>query len=299
MKTQAFPLLFFVLAFFPLFTPLFAQGISLQISPIIYETSASPGEVKVISDFEFFNPFDTPQTVQVDVQDIIIFDETGGLQIVKDSHSRYSLSKWVEIKPKTFILGPKEHRTVELRIRVPDDAEPGGHYGAVYGEVKPPSATKKDITGVSVKAGVVSPILFIVRGPVSYSGEIIEFKKVSFVNLGPVKFLLRFKNTGTVHYKPHGIIEIFDWFGKKIDVVTVPEKRVFPQTIRQLPAIWNRKLLFGKYKAVATIWFGAEDERRDRAEIYFWAFPYKPFFVLLGVIFLLWLVRRIKRRLRY
>ena len=291
--------LFFAL-YFLFFPPsfLFAQGISLQISPILYETNASPGEVKTISDFEFFNPFDTPQKVKVKIQDIVISDETGGLQMIKESHSRYSLSRWVEVEPSSFTLGPKEHRTVDLKIKVPDNAEPGGHYGAIFGEVEPP-ATKKDITGVSVRAGVVAPILLIVRGPVSYSGEILEFKKIPFVNLGPVKFLIRFKNTGTVHYKPHGIIEIFDWFGRKVDVVTVRERRAFPQTIRQLPAVWNRKLLVGKYKAVATIWFGAEDERQDKAEIYFWAFPYKPLLVLMGVGLLLWVVGKIKKRLKY
>ena len=72
--------LFFAI-YFLFFPPsfLFAQGISLQISPILYETNASPGELKTISDFEFFNPFDTPQKVKVKIQDIVISDESDNL----------------------------------------------------------------------------------------------------------------------------------------------------------------------------------------------------------------------------
>ncbi|MBA7492180.1 hypothetical protein ES702_02729 [subsurface metagenome] len=278
--------------------PVSAQGLSLQISPVLYEVFLKPGEVKVISDFEFFNPLENSQEVNVALRDIVISDETGGLQMVLDSHSRYSLSKWLEVEPKKFNLGPREHKAVDLTIRLPDNAEPGGHYGALFGEVEPPPLGE-EVSGVAFKAGVAGPILLTVAGPVSYSGEIIEFKKVPFVNLGPVNFLIRFKNTGTVHYKPHGIIEIFDWFGNKTDVVTVPEKRAFPETIRQLPATWNRRLLFGKYRAVATIYFGAEDERQDKAEISFWAFPYKLLFVLLSVGLLLWMVKKIKKKLKY
>lgn len=278
--------------------PVFSQGLSLQISPVLYEVFLKPGEVRVISDFEFFNPFENTQEVKVALKDIVISDETGGLQMIPDSHSRYSLSKWLDVEPREFTLGPREHKTVDLTIRVPDNAEPGGHYGALFGQVEPPTF-EEGPTGVAVKAGVASPILLTVAGPVSYAGEIIEFKKVPFVNLGPVNFLIRFKNMGTVHYKPHGIVEIFDWFGNKTDVVTVPERRAFPETIRQLTATWNRRLLFGKYKAVATIYFGAEDERQDKAEIFFWAFPYKPLLVLMGVGLLLWAVGKIKKRLRY
>jgi len=299
MKCKFFLILLSSIIYYLLSTlPVFAQGLSLQISPVIYEVFLKPGEVKVISDFEFFNPFENPQEIKADLRDIVISDETGGLQMIADSHSRYSLSKWLEVKPVGFTLGPREHRAVDLTIRVPDNAEPGGHYGALFGEVEPPPLGEETM-GVAVKAGVAAPILLTVAGPVSYGGEIIEFKQVPFVNLGTVNFLLRFKNTGTVHYKPHGIIEIFDWFGNKTDVVTVPERRAFPETIRQLPATWNRRLLFGKYKAVATIYFGAEDERQDKAEISFWAFPYKPLIVLVSVGFLLWVVGRVKKKLKY
>lgn len=284
--------------FLPFLSPSFVSAdAGIHLSPVIYEAFFQPGEARTISDFEFLNPLDNTQEMTIILKDIQVSDETGGVQLVDDSHGRYSLSKWMTIEPAEFTLGPQEHQAVNLTIRIPDNAEPGGHYGALFGE----TGTSGEIegSGATVKAGVAAPILITVAGPISYTGEIIEFREVPFVNLGPVDFLIRFKNTGTVHYKPHGVIEIFNWFGNKVDVVTVSEQRAFPETIRQLVATWNRRLLFGQYRAVATIYFGAEDERQDTAEVSFWAFPYKPLAVLIGVSLVLWVLKRIKKKLEF
>jgi hypothetical protein len=272
------------------------ESLALQISPALYELTLDPGETRTVSDFEFFNPSEITQEADVLLYDFVVSDELGGIEVVEESHTRYSLSHWLKVSPEEMKLGSRDHQKVDLTISVPDVAEPGGHYGALFGKIKPPSIGG-DITRVGISAGVAGPILLTVTGPVSYAGGIIEFREIPFVNLGPVSFLIRFKNEGTVHYKPHGTIEIFDWFGNKADVVTVPEKRAFPETIRQLPAVWNRRLLIGKYKARATIYFGAEDERKDTAEIEFWAFPYKPVLVMLAVLILLLVIGKVKKKI--
>lgn len=278
--------------------PFVSADAGIHLSPVIYEVFLNPGEAKTIPDFEFLNPIDDPQEINISLKDIRIRDETGGVQLLDESHGRYSLSRWMTVEPVEFTLGSQEHKPVSLTIKVPDNAEPGGHYGALFGETGGPSSDVKE-TGMAATAGVAAPILLTVAGPVSYTGEIIEFREIPFVNLGPVDFLIRFKNTGTVHYKPHGIIEVFNWFGNKVDVVSVSEQRAFPETIRQLPATWNRRLLFGQYRAVATIYFGAEDERQDTAEISFWAFPYKPLAVLIGVSLVLWVLKKVKKKLEF
>jgi hypothetical protein len=300
MRRKSF--LFFLLSLFIIYCslliiPAFSQeSLALQISPALYELTLDPGETRSISDFEFFNPSEVTQETDILLYDFVVSDEVGGIEIVEESHTRYSLSRWLGVSPEEMKLGPRDHQKVDLTISVPDFAEPGGHYGVLFGKIKPPSMGG-DITRVGISAGVAGPILLTVTGPISYAGEIIEFRKIPFVNLGPVNFLIRFKNEGTVHYQPHGTIEIFDWFGNKADVVTVPEKRAFPETIRQLPAVWNRRLLVGKYKARATIYFGAEDENKDVSEIEFWAFPYKPVLVMLAVLILLLVVGKIKKKI--
>lgn len=289
--------IFFVL-FFVSRPPFVSADAGIHLSPVMYEAFLKPGEARTIPDFEFLNPIDDIQEINISLKDMRISDETGGVQLLDESHGRYSLSEWMTIEPAKFTLGPQEHKPVNLTIKVPDNAEPGGHYGALFGETGV-SGGEEEEAGVAVKAGVAAPILLTVAGPISYTGEIIEFREVPFVNLGPVDFLIRFKNTGTVHYKPHGVIEIFNWFGNKVDVVSVSEQRAFPETIRQLPATWNRRLLFGQYRAVATIYFGAEDERQDTAEISFWAFPYKPLAVLIGVFLVLSVLKKIKKKLDF
>jgi len=50
----------------------------------------------------------------------------------------------------------------------------------------------------------------------------------------------------------------------------------------------------GKYRAVAKISFGLEDEREDTAEIEFWAFPYKGVLGAFGVVVALIILARLR-----
>jgi hypothetical protein len=270
------------------------DSVALQISPALTEINVDPGESASLENFEIFNPSNSVEEVRLVPQDIVIVDETGTISLAEERDDRYSLAAWLKVKPETVTLRPRDHQTLEVVLAVPADAEPGGHYGALFALSKGTKPLTIPDTRLGVQAGVAAPILLRVNGPVSTTGEIVEFRQVPFLNLGPVDFLIRFKNTGTIHYQPHGFIEIFDFFGNKAATVAVDERRAFPETVRQLTARWNRLLLVGRYRAVATIFYGLEGERQDTAAIEFWAFPYKGAAAVFGILVTLVLLSRLR-----
>jgi hypothetical protein len=270
-------------------------SVALQISPSITEANLDPGETASFDNFEIFNPSDSTEEVNLVIKDIEIKDERGTIALTDEANLRYSLSQWATVEPNKIELEPREHLGLEIVLAVPENAEPGGHYGAVFAISRGRGEIEAGDVGLGISAGVASPILLTVSGAVSTTGEIVELRKVPFINLGPVDFLIRFRNTGTVHYRPHGVIDIYDLFGNKAATVPVDEQRAFPETVRQLDARWNRILLMGKYRAVAKIFFGLEDERQDTAEVEFWAFPYKGLLGIVGVVIALILLSQLRR----
>lgn len=268
---------------------------AIQISPAVTEINLDPGETALLENFVINNPSTLTEDIDVVPRDVIMIDERGSLSLTEDRDDRYSLTEWISIKPEKVSLGSREHEDLEIQLAIPENAEPGGHYGAVFALTETRRTATIEGTGLGINAGVATPILLTVNGPVSTTGEIVEFKKVPFVNLGPVDFLVRFRNTGTVHYRPHGFIEIFDIFGNKTTTVPIDERLAFPETIRRLEARWNRLLLIGHYRAVATIFFGLEDERQETAEIEFWAFPYKGVLAIIGILVFLVFISRGQR----
>jgi len=165
---------------------------------------------------------------------------------------------------------------------------------------------------VGTSGGVGMYLLGKLPGEVSYDGELLEFMPVSdairlpflkdpitidFVDLGPINFVVRFRNKGTVHYLPYGYVDVYDWFGGKVDQVAIKPQRVFPEKIFRLKTEWPRILLIGKYRVVASLFYGrAGAEKEATAEITFWAFPLMEVIILIAVILLLFTVARLKKR---
>lgn len=298
-----------LLSAFP--TPIFAQS-ALQLSPTMLDFDLTVGK-QTLEKIEIFNPsLNSPQSVSLSVLDLVVEDETGAYRFEEDAHSRYSLSKWVTVEPKKFVLQPQENQKAVVTIDLPANAEAGGHYGMLLAmaDVPEPKAGGEVIVGTSGGVGVI--LLGKLPGEISYDGQLEEFVPITdtlqlplakapipiaFVDLGPVNFVLRFRNLGTVHYSPYGYVDVYDWFGGKVDQVAIKPQRVFPGKIFRVKTEWPRILLIGKYRAVATLFYGkAGAEKQISSEITFWAFPLLEMIILLAVILVLFVVARLKKR---
>ncbi len=286
---------------------------ALQLSPTSLEFEMSPG-AQSVGKVELFNPsLTTLQEGTVVVLDLTVRDdEEGTYAFITDPHSRYSISQWISVTPAEFSLQPQEAQKVEISLNVPREAEAGGHYGLILAMPEGFDAEGEGIR-FATTGGLGMVLLGTLPGEISYEGTLLEFLPVQdsirlpitgqmvslpFVDLGPVEYVVRFSNQGTVHYSPYGYVEIYDWFGGKVDQIEIAPQRVFPDKVRRIKTVWKRLFLIGKYRAVAHLYYGqAGYEKEAVAEIYFWAFPLRAALIIVLFILLIWAVWALKKKL--
>jgi hypothetical protein len=315
-KSTVFGLTAFLLAAGPLFASTAAiaadsgsAGQGLEISPPVIELAADPGQT-VTANIRIRNVTqgvliakgkadDFGAGTSEDGQPKLLLDETGA--------TRYSLKFWVQGVPD-LLLASHELKMTTIKIVVPANAEPGGHFGVVRFTAVPPSL---EGTGVALSASIGALILLKVSGAITEKVSLAEFstsqtitqkgkqpevRKTSFFEHGPVDFLVRVRNEGTVHEKVKGTIDVKDTFGKKIGSVAVNDKggNVLPDSVRRFEQSLSNKQLFGHYTAALVLNYSSG--KTLTGKIGFWVIPWK--LVLLGLIGLIVLFFVLKMALR-
>lgn len=233
------------------------------------------------------SPNDFPINVHIGIEDFVPSSLPGDIDFVPKSEGVISLVDWIEINQEPFDLEPRGAREVLLKITVPENASPGGHYAAVFFTPSPKGEEEKSGGLAStIRAGAL--VYVTVSGETIQTGKIVSFESPGFICKGPVKFTALFKNTGTSHYEPRGTIKIDGLFKKDLVTFDVPGQVVLPQGTRLIDAIWNTKYLFGKYTATISLTDG--EGEIHTAVVSFWAFPWKETALLVGGVAILMLL---------
>jgi len=265
---------------------------SITISPLIFELSANPGDI-VKNNLKVSNSGNTNLTINMEVEDFTAVGEGGSVIVQERDNDTYSLSKWVTIEPESFDLRPGEQRLVEFSITVPFNGEPGGHYGSILVNAAPPEV----VSGPALAQKAGSLVLLSVAGEVQENVIVKEFSAPAFLEKGPVDFLLRFENRGSVHIRPRGFVTITNMFGKKEADIPFPQKNVLPNSIRKIDASWEPVFAIGRYTATLVANYGT-DNLPLAASVRFWVFPWKMgLLILVVVIIILMIFIKSRRRL--
>lgn len=181
------------------------------------------------------------------------------------------LAPWIEYDPEPFEVKAGASFSMPYTIRIPRDAQPGGHFGIIELLVGHPGVDK---TGVGVTGGLGSLIFLKVEGDVVEDLTLEQFSSdaYSYRHL-PVFFTARMKNGGNTHLRPVGNIFIKDMFGREIAVLTINPtfQTILPNSTRRFETHWvknrprnddsalqkeMRNFAFGKYEATAFINYG-------------------------------------------
>lgn len=285
----------------------FAHSVlALTISPAKFLFSADPGQtledsIKIRNDSDralTFYPEFQLFTVQGNGEPVFLDDKSG-------------LASWIETIPSELTIEPGQSKRASVLIKVPEDAEPGGHYAVIFWSSKPP--VEKGGTSVGIVMRVGALVLLRVSGNVIEKGELISFEASQKVfNFLPVNFSYAIKNEGTIHIGPTGQVIIKNIFGKTAASLRVNpgEFNVLPGKIRTLETgSWLPKaglpegeetgffadlkrewkgFAFGYYRANLNLEYGQEPLKTIKSSFGFWVIPWR--ILLIGTLILALLI---------
>lgn len=243
----------------------YAQGETPQliVSPNIENIKLSPGQ-KSILNISLRTTANT--TVSLNVNSNNFSPAKDGSDIPNyfssktGEDSSYYPASWFSY-PKTILVPANKSVIVPIRVIVPENADPGGHYGGVTFTY---SSHAEQNTPVLLNPSIAVPVLFDIAGNIHESLSLKSFS----VSTSTIYSLLStcfnvsnckdnvsstFYNNGNLHEAPQGVIEVYDMFGQKVLTQSFNEDRSFdlPGSTRiyNTPLSLNKisPLKFGSY----------------------------------------------------
>jgi hypothetical protein len=302
--------------------PQIADSVGINVSPPTSEIDGTPGGT-VTKKITLTSSYPFPQDFNVSVKNFAASGESGEAEIVDDSP--YAMSQWITVSPNKVTLAANASQDFNVTIKIPDNAPPGGHFGAVVftpgpsnnnGNVKvtpeissllllrlPGDATEKasiaSFHSQSIKPGKTTGQDDRLAGAAVNAAANAITKNQTFFQKGPVNFEFRVKNDGNIQLKPQGTISIYNMFGSKIATIPVSAQNTLPGSVRKFDGEWKHPSLFGFYKAKLDVNYGSNGQKLH-SETSFQGAPLMT--VLLGIVILIALVllvwlprRRIKK----
>lgn len=222
----------------------------IQISPLSYEFEIKSGATQA-GKFTIKNLDGVPMDYALETELFETISEEGAPSFkgVTRPTGVSTLADWIKFStPITGTLEAYSSLEINFTIEVPANAEPGGHYAAIFAKQIKKDAEGKTQLGVSSRVGLI--LLVSVPGQVTKGGEITSFTHPSFVWKGPIDFSMKFRNTGTVHYESIGTVNIDPIIGKS-RTVNLGTHTVIPKSTRLYSGTWNNNYPFGYYKLTA------------------------------------------------
>lgn len=264
-----------------LFTKLEAETVSprLSVSPPLFELKVKRGE-EFLKKIKILNQSGVPVPIEATVTNFGAEENSGTMTFFEEPAKRvgqeddisFNPRKWIQIQNPNFILDSRETEGVDLSIKVPENAEPGGHYAVILFEPKLPSYYFEPGTPLKAipKIGVL--ILFSVEVEglertgkpltiaefnipenfhlkklesfIGFFSEALAFEKENFtiVEKSKLPFTLSLKNEDIYHIKPEGKLAISKENGKLVGKIEIKEITILPGKTRKFPVEFEPNL---------------------------------------------------------
>lgn len=274
-----------------------SETTGIQISPVTFNFEIKPGATE-ISKVTVTNRNNESMNYVLETELFSESSEDGvpSFEAVKAVKGVSSLSDWIKFADGTSgTIVAKGSKEINFTIEVPKDADPGGHYGAIF--VKQIKTSENGQNEVTVAARVGALALVSVPGKVTKTAQIIDFKAPKIVWKGPVGFTMRVQNNGTVHYDSEGKAVLKSLFGTT-STVDLGTHTVIPKSIRAYAGEWAKKYPFGYYKVTGSATDG--DKNLVTKSTYLIAIPLIIVIpIIIFIILLIIIIKYIKRHFKY
>jgi hypothetical protein len=291
---------------------------ALTISPPVRELSGDRGGV-VSGIVKLYNETDRDVTVYPSTAAFKAKASENGEPDFADLekvNTDNDLASWIKVPQGPISIRSLDWQQIVFEIKIPQDAEPGGHYAAIFFSPQNPNEGGSDKVSVNYKTG--SLLLLTISGNIKEGGNLKEFSSdKTFYDHIPANFSLRVENTGNVHFKPGGVISIKNTFGGFVTDLKILQTEsggnVLPKSIRKYDIIWGEadkekipkgfwqsvkyewnNFYIGRYSAIAQVKFPAD--KNDSAQIAIWIIPWQLLIVIvIGLILVFLLFRQYNR----
>jgi preprotein translocase subunit SecG len=252
------------------------------------EEIMDPGELTV-KQISITNNSDKSETFYLNLMGFEAKGDKGQVRLIEPDASPSIFSSWVDFPDQGIEVGPGERKEVKYTINIPENAGPGGHYGAILVGNKP----AKDVEGapgdkgavISVSQQTASLILLHITGDVVENARVKEFftEKKIYSTPFEINFNTTIENLGNVHIKPIGIIKIKNMAGMEVEEIDFNKtnSNILPGTIREFERKWADKFGFGRYSAELVLSYGTdpasggEGKKSLTSYVHFWILPSK------------------------
>lgn len=211
--------------------------LALTVSPVKFEIFGDPGKI-LKGEISLMNEYKETKTFYSSVEN---FEATGETGTPTFTLAEEGLATWIEV-PSQITLKPEEKKTIPFTIKIPQNADPGGHFAAIFWGTSPPQVKEGGQVSIAAKVGIL--VLLRVTGEIEEGGGILEFStknKQKVFNSLLINFVYRFQNGGDDRIKPSGEITIKNIFGGTSAVLPAnkSEGNVLPQSIRKFEVEWS------------------------------------------------------------
>ncbi len=220
---------------------------SLTIAPTDQRYEVSPGDIfsgkiTVLNDGTVpvkFSTFSAPFSVQTRNYDQNFTD---------DKAARADAYKWIQLPQTKWDAAVRQTLNVPFTVRVPLDASPGGHYGAVIVESQPASSQEGSMV---LKKQLAMKLYLTVRGNVVTQGETESISLDWFQTRTPLTATVSLTNTGNTDYVAKQLMEVSNALGNHL-YRTEQEYNVMPNAPRDVSLDWRGASWLGLYKVKVT-----------------------------------------------
>lgn len=282
-----------------------ARAFTVTLVPPTLEFTAEPGET-LHSEVKLFNESTEPLTLYPSTANFTAKDEAGTPNF-DPQEAQVDLAAWVSVDRPSYTIPVGEKITVPVTIAVPANADPGGHYAALFFGNAPPGTA---VSGIAVSSKIGALVILRVEGQVVERAVVRDFMLHdgrTALTQPPVQFDVRIQNTGNVHIRPTGTITVHNMFGGQTTVLTLNSAQgaILPNSSRLFTAAWQkasaappsgnffqqvasqwRNFALGSYTATIDGTYGTSAQPLT-ATIHFSIFPWQLLLTLLVIIIVL------------
>lgn len=276
------------------------QNLAVQVAPARQELTINPGDTTVFN-VRFYNLTDNPIAGIVKTADFIVTGTEGSPRIIDNpaqASPRFAASQWITMPSDRIAIAPNNKVSLQIKIAVPQTANPGGRYVAVYFEPSGPlpSSVGGEQEAATAFAHRIASLVYIrIAGPISENALVSRFFTPSFYEYGPITVATDILNKGDLHIRPVGYVGISNMFDSVVDQKKLGEENIFPDTIRTYSNELGYKWMMGRYKIDLMASYG-EGGKALTKSVYIWVFPWRVATVIfLALLILIITIRHIYR----